>query len=219
MLFVAPIQIWTYLPAAVQSHLKTIATSQNDREIKGLCLESVNSTAAFVEGLVTDYIELELESLLNVQERRATIQSILDGMERKNWRLKKKVIKNHLKWPLQDFDSFDMTDLLFKLRDQLGHGKSYKLADRRHLKDGKLQRDGSIMLAGEKYGEIYQVLSSRGILPPIQEHPSMNVEMFLVPSVANVFFEHAVRFLRAFVKNVHLKNGLDMSDLLEATLK
>ena len=138
MLFVAPIQIWTYLPAAIQSHLKTIAESRNDREIKGLCLESVNSTAAFVEGLVTDYIELELESLLNIEEKRPTIQPILDGMEFKNWRLKKDLIRNHLRWPMQDFDSFDMTNLLFKLRDQLGHGKSYKLADRRHFKEGKL---------------------------------------------------------------------------------
>jgi len=47
----------------------------------------------------------------------------------------------------------------------------------------------------------------------------MNVEIFLVPSVANAFFDHSVRFLRAFVKNVLLKSGQNMSDLLEAALK
>jgi hypothetical protein len=101
----------------------------------------------------------------------------------------------------------------------MGHGRSYKLADRRRLRDKKLQRDGPIVVASSKYGEIYQELSSRDILPPIEQHPDMNVEMFLVPDVAEAFYEHGVKFLRSFVENVRLSDGANMSELLEQTLK
>lgn len=219
MTFVAPVRIWTYLPAAIQSHLKTVATSQIDREKKGLCLESVISSAAFVEGLVTDYIEMELESCLHIETRKEKVQGMLKGLEWSNWLRKKKLVQQEFGWLLEDLDGYDMIELLFKLRDQFGHGKSYQLADQRRIKGDKLQRVGPISVSGKKYGEIYQELSSRGILPPIEQHPDMNVEMFLVPDVAAAFYTHAVKFLQSFVKNIRLRNGRGMSDLLEATIK
>jgi hypothetical protein len=98
MTFVAPIQIWTYLPAAIQSHLRTMAESQKDREIKGLCLVSVVSTAALVEGLVTDYIERELESLLNKATDREPFQKLLNGLEEKGWGRKETLAQRELGW-------------------------------------------------------------------------------------------------------------------------
>jgi hypothetical protein len=219
MTFVAPIQIWTYLPAAIQSHLRTMAASQNDREIKALCLESVISTAVLVEGLVTDHIERELEFLLNRAANREPIQKWLDSLEFRNWRKKVELAHDALGWSVGEVDSADMIELLFKLRDQMSHGKSYKLADRRHFSDNKLQRSGSIVLVDGKYGGIYEGLSSRGILPPIELHPDINVEMFLVPKLAAAFFEHGVKFLRSFVRDIRLRDGVDVSCLLEQALR
>jgi len=220
MKVVAPMQIWTYLPAAIQAQLNAIASVANDWEGKGLCLSTIISIATLVEGVVTDYIENELETLAHVPAFKREGQLFLDGLESIGWGKKIKLIRKHFEsWKLEDLQSFDMIELLFEVRDQLAHGKSYRLVDRRVEKDGKWQRIGPITHTSKKYYEIYQKLSSKGILPPIEDHPDINLEMFLVPAIPVTFFEESILFLRSFVKDVRLTSGYNMSELLESALR
>jgi hypothetical protein len=220
MMVVAPMQIWTYLPAAIQAQLNAIASGANDWEGKGLCLSAVISIATLVEGVVTDYIENELETLPHEPSFKREAQQFLDGLESIGWGKKIKLIRKHFgSWKLEDLQSFDMIELLFEIRDQLAHGKSYKLVDRRVIKDDKWQRNGPISHTSKKYHEIYAKLSSRGILPPIEDHPDINFEMFLGPHVSDAFYQHSILFLRSLVKNIPFKSGFDMAGLLEIALQ
>ena len=219
MSFIASIRLWKYLPAAIQSHLAVMDAGGSAKRIKGLCQQSINSMAELVEGVITDNIEEELESLLYIEATREEFRRKLKGLDFSNWRKKKDLAKSVLGWELEKLEYSDTVDLLFKLRDQLGHGRSYKLTDRRYLKDEVLRRMGPIKIESEKYREIYEELQTKGFVPSIEEHDSMNRDMFLIPSVAKGFYAHGVPFLRSFFKNIRLKSGYNMSYEFEDSMK
>lgn len=219
MSFIGTIRLWKYLPAAIQSHLAVMEAAESAKRIKGLCQQSINSMAELVEGVITDNIEEELESLLYIEATRDELREKLKGLDFSNWKKKKKLAESVLGWELNTLENSSTMNLLFKLRDQLGHGRSYRLTDRRYLKDKALRRIGAIEIVNEKYKEIYKDLENKGFVPPIEEHESMNMDMFLMPSVAKGFYSHGVAFLRSFFKNIRLRSGYNMSYEFEDSMK
>ena len=132
---------------------------------------------------------------------------------------KKELAVKTLGWDLEKLPSFDMMDLLFNLRDQMGHGRPYKLSDTRYVKDKVLKREGPITIPDEKYTEIYRQLAGKGVLPLLNSIPPLNIDMFLVQPVSIAFYEHGIIFLRSFFGNIRLTSGMDMRYAFENALK
>jgi hypothetical protein len=217
--FRSRIPIWIYYPAAIQFNLKAIDATTGGHLQKALCLQVINSTAMLVEGVITDSIEEDLESVLFIPETREGVRNKLDGLNFSNWTKKKKLIKGYLKWDLEQLEGFGIMELLFSLRDNTVHGRSYRLTDSRTMQDKVLRRSEPVAIENKHYAEIYRQLGERGWAPPINDHSTIQDEVFLWPAVASGFYASGLAFLRSFFKNIRLKSGVSFQCEFENALK
>ncbi len=217
--FRSRIAIWNYYPAAIKFNLKAIETTTDEYLRKALCLQIINSTAMLVEGVITDSMEEDLESVLYIPETREEVRKKLDGLNFSNWRKKKELIIDYLGWNLEQLEGFEIMDILFSLRDNTGHGRSYRLTDARTMQDKVLRRSESIVIENERYADAYRKLHERGWVPPINDYATIQEEVFLWPAVASGFYEIGVIFLHSFFKNIRLKSGVTFRYEFENALK
>jgi hypothetical protein len=217
--FRSRIPIWIYYPAAIQFDLKAIDMTIDEHLRKSLCLQVINSTAMLVEGALTDSMEEDLESVLYIPETREEVRKKLDGLNFSNWRKKKELIKEYLGWSLGQLEAFETMELLFSLRDNTGHGRSYRLTDTRTMQGKILRRSEPIGIENKRYADVYRKLEERGWVPPINDYSTIHEEVFLWPVVASGFYENGVAFLRSFFKNIRLKSGVTFRYEFENALK
>jgi hypothetical protein len=206
--FRSRIAIWIYYPTAIKSNLKVIESTTDEHLRKALSLQVINSTAMLVEGIITDSMEEDLESILYILETREEVRSKLEGLNFSNWRKKKEVSKKYLGWSLEQLEGFEFMELLFILRDNTGHGRSYRLTDARTMQDNVLRRSEPVNIENKRYADVYRKLEERGWVPPINDYSTIQEEVFLWPAVASGFYENGITFLRSFFKNIRLKSGV-----------
>jgi hypothetical protein len=219
MSFRSIIRNWVYRPAAIQHHLSSMTGDASVWLVKGICQDVIDSCQALVEGVITDSIEEDLESVLYIQDTRNQIEQVLDELNFKTWGRKKEIAKEFCNWDLKALESFEIVDLFFGLRNQASHGRSYHLRDTRVLTDNKLTRLGPLVIDNKKFSDIYKALEEKQIVPAIASDASMNMDMFYTPIVAKANYEHAVGFLRSFLKAYRPRSNYSMSHEFESALK
>jgi len=219
MYFRSTIRNWIYRPATIQHHLLAMTGDAGIWQVKGLCQDVIDSCQALVEGVITDSIEEDLESILHIQETRQQIEQVLGELNSKTWVRKKEIAKEFCNWDVKALESFEIVDLFFRLRNQASHGRSYHLRDTRVIMDNKLVRSGPIAIDNKKFADIYKALEEKQIVPAIAAHASMNMDMFYIPVVAKANYEHAVIFLRSFFKAHRPRSNCSMSHEFESALK
>lgn len=211
-------RVWSCLPDGIRSSLDEMLAGMPDRKIKGRCLSAMITTAALVEGVVTDALEGQLESMVGDPEKKVFAEKQLKELNRIAW-AKKKELAGVLSWDLGVLACFEMVEMLFSIRNNLGHGRSYKIKDARVFKDQAFRRTDPVHIENELYQKVYLKLHERGLLPPLENNPGMSVEIFLTPEVARFFFEEAILFLRAFLDTTIITNGDQLKTEFEESLR
>jgi hypothetical protein len=208
---------WAFLPSGIQSSLAKMPVGVVDKKTKGECLMVMISTAALVEGVYTDAIEAKLEVMLLDAEKKVFAEKQLRELNRIAWHMKK-LLAEKLSWDLIVLNCFEVVELLFAIRNNLGHGRSYKIRDTRAFKNNAFRRKGPVSIANERYQRIYQKLFEKGILPPLEDNPGMSMEVFLTPAVAKFFYQDAISFLRSFLDATQVNNGYDLRPEFEQAI-
>lgn len=219
MSFRSTIRNWMYRPATIQHHLLAMAGNASPWQVKGLCQDVIDSCQALVEGVITDSLEEDLESIQHKEDTRVQTDKLLVEINYKTWKWKKDTAKKFCGWDLGALEGFETVDLFFQLRNQASHGRSYHLRDTRVIRDNKLVRSGPISIDNVTFAAIYKKLEEAQIVPPIGEHDSMNIDMFYIPAVAKANYENAVTFLRSFFKTFRPRSNYSMSHEFESALK
>lgn len=210
-------RMWSFLPAAIDALLNAM-TNPSALEIKGECLMAISSAAFLVEGVVTDYIEMELEAQRSVVEKTVEAEKDLNRLDGIGWDKKKKLAKR-LGWDLPAIEGFDLVEVLFGMRGNLGHGRSYCIVDPRNLQDGVWRRVNPVRINSDKYYSVYQKLNELGLVTSLEEDPGLSTEVFLTPKVTRAFYEMALAYVRAFFEAVKLTSGENLRDEFEQAVK
>ena len=211
-------RVWSFLPAGIESTLDEMPAAIPNRKVKGKCLTVIISAAALVEGIVTDAIESELDAMQQDPEKRVYAEKQLKVLNRKGWAEKKKIV-NAWNWNLAVLDCFEMVELLFSIRNNLGHGRSYRMKDERVFKDKAFARKESVKIDNELYHKVYARLLDCGLISPLDDIAGMSIEVFLAPAVAKCFYQEAVAFLRSFLEMVPLRYENNLRREFEEAMK
>jgi hypothetical protein len=212
-------RIWPYLPKSIQHTFKILKEKLPHQIEKGFCLQIILSTAAFVEGIVTDHIEEELRFLLPDPTKGGQAKDFLEGLEFNNWEKKNRKIVPFLKWEIPQLENYALVDVLFNIRNNLGHGKSYKVVDKRTFNKKAWVREQPEDIENINYTKVYKALVEKGILPEMDLNSTFLIEPFLSPSIADFFYSGALIFLYDFHKQIKLSNHLDMLPEFENSIK
>ncbi len=207
-------RMWEVLPAGIESLLRDMERTDKESGMKGKCLMVICSSAFLVEGILTDYIEMEGNALGTNVEKKEAMGKILENLDGIGWGKKVKRAAA-LNWDLEALDGFGLVSVLFDIRNNLGHGRSYSIFDTRKVKEEKLQRSEPVGIINKNYDGVYRKLFELGLVPSIEHELALSTELFLRPELAKAFYESAVVFLRSFFGAVHLTSEEDLRDSFE----
>jgi len=202
-------RIWTYITKTIQYNIKNLSGDPKDIPVSGLCLDIIVSTASLIEGIVTDHIVNELEFFLSDPLKKGKNEKYLKEIHLKAWAWKKKILK-YLNWNIDQLENFDLIENLFSLRNNIAHGKSYNIVETRGFKDKVLVRSKPVAIENENYFKVYRFLVEKGIVNDLIFHSVLSVEFFLVPAVAEYFYEGSKLFLNDFFRTIKLNSNLNM---------
>ena len=202
---------WDILPAGIEAALANIKRSNSPMAKKGQCLMVITSSASLVEGVVTDYLEMEATTRGNDPAQREVAKQILANLDGIGWD-KKKNRAARLGWDLAKLEEFEAVNTLFSMRDNMGHGRTYTIDKPEKLVGRGWRNAGQIHIPNEKYRRIHDRLVEMGISSSTSIDCSPWTELFLRLEVVTVLYDAAISFLRAFITEVRLSNGQTLED-------
>jgi hypothetical protein len=211
-------RMWVYLPAGIEESLQGAVNAATPFKTKGSCLSAIGSSAFLVEGIVTDYLEMELNARKSRGENEANLDDELAGLEHIGWDKKLKKA-SRLGWNLEGLEGYDMVEVLFSLRGNLVHGRTYTMIDPRMLIDNAWRRPEPVQIQNESYYKVYQKLFELGLAPSLEDMPGLSVEVFLTAPVARFLYEAALKYIKSFIDTIILSSGENLRREFEEAIR
>jgi len=186
-------RLWSYLPPTLgwlmKSRIPASASIQG-----GVSFTIINNLAILVEGFITDLLVGHLDKYELVKSREIL------NLESSSWENKMKKFKSFFKKDFQTFPEYQSIDILFDLRNNFSHGRTYLEKSTRDISTGK---EAPIESVNSNYQKARQYLISRNV---IKVKSLQANEVFWNLSVAFFLFLEVKSFLFRTIENVEFNS-------------
>jgi hypothetical protein len=194
--------IWNLLPKSLDFFVKHL-DDENFREYgTGFSIQVMVNTAILIEGLITDCIEEGIEKITKAGGNLSDKERDLDHA---SWVVKKNSIRDILKIELNDLPKFDEIETLFLIRNNVSHGRSYKIAHNTTFRNQSKPHSSEIEIKNRSYKRVYNKLEILGLVPQLQQSSMLNIGALFRPQVAKFFYNAAIDFLKNWIDLPQIK--------------
>jgi len=199
-------RLWSYIPPTLIWLLKSRIPGSNSIQ-SGVSFTIINNLAILVEGFITDILVSYLDKNELVKSKEIL------NIENSSWESKVKKFEKLFKKELITSTDFESIDVLFDLRNNFSHGKTYLEKEIRDISNGKKAPLESI---NNNYEKARRYLIKHKVIEPI-ENPS-NV-VFWKLNVSFFFFLEVQRFLFQVIHNIEFESKSSILAELETAFK
>lgn len=204
-------RVWEPLPGSLHFLLEQMVAATFNPFSQGLSMQVINTTAVFVEGVITDCLEEEIVCQI-CQNNLLINQKHLDMLNGKGWQIKKQLVKEILHFDIAVLNNADEADILFDIRNNIAHGRSYTVNYNAYFRHRNEQNNTEITILNKKYSRIHLRLETLGLLPPLQQNGNLTIELFFKPKVAKQLYDWAISFLTDFFDKANVNSTQEIKD-------
>lgn len=188
---------WNLLPHSLRFLVEKLSDNSFQQHGVGFSVQAMISCAMIVEGLLTDCLE---EELSRAKQRGSVFTSIEKEIPYASWAKKKDYVAAVLGIDISTLPKSDEVEILFQIRNNIGHGRSYKVAHTTVFRNSSLPHSSEIEIMNRTYANVYRKLEAAGMLPPLQTNSVLNIDMLFRPDIAKYFYNASVIFLRSWMQ-------------------
>lgn len=193
---------WNLLPRSLRFLTEKMNEPSFMHHGVGFAIQVMISSAMVVEGLLTDCIE---EGIDRSQKSGSAAPVSEREIAYAKWSEKKKYCKDVLAIDIEQLAKYDEVDILFQIRNNIGHGRSYKVAHTTTFRNRSKPHSSEIEIKNKSYANVYRKLEATGLVPPLQQNSVLNIDMLFRPSIAKNLYDNSIEFLSAFLQQESIR--------------
>lgn len=163
-----------------------IPSSTNLRN--GLGLIIINNLAIAIEGLITDII------IDHLDDYKPQKPKLFDDLNKKGWWFKKDAYNKTFKKQLEIYSSYKSIENLFRLRNNIAHGKTHLETNEKTLATDVIEKVRSV---DDKYQQVRLYLIEQNVIP--DKDTSSNADVLWTFNISKFFFEESLKFIQSVI--------------------
>lgn len=180
-------RLWPYMLMSlkwlIRSNIPLSTNLQN-----GLGLIIINNLAIAIEGLITDII---IDHLDNYKTQKP---KLFDELNKKGWWFKKDTYNKTFKKQLETYSSYKSIENLFRLRNNISHGKTHLETNEKQLTTGVTEKVKSV---DDKYQQVRLYLIEQKVIR--DKDVSSNADVLWTFNNSKFFFEESLKFIQSVI--------------------
>jgi hypothetical protein len=194
--------VWTVFADGLQYLMNHLEEDPFKKFEQSFSMQAMVNTAMLVEGILTDCLEEEIGGRDNSGTERVIGER---EMEYATWEKKKQYIKDLFGIEVIEFPQSDILNTLFLVRNNISHGRSYRVAHNTTIRSRQEDHSNDIEIKNKTYARVYAELEKHQLLPPLQQQSVLNIDFLFKATIAKYLYEAAILFLHAWLDQPQMK--------------